>query len=87
MLENNWETVDLWFKEAPKIVQASNVLLTASQSDLVTEIQGFVEIICEFRELKTIIRHKADQLQGAGNQWAGEMETNEVEEDYLGKCH
>ena len=33
--------------------------------------------------------HKADQIQevGNGNQWAGEMETNEVQEDYLGKCH
>ena len=46
-----------------------------------------METVQEIREVKTIITHKAEQLQGVGNQWAAEMDTNEVEEDYLGKCH
>ena len=38
LLENNWETIEFWFKELPKIVHASNVLLTSPSTDLATEI-------------------------------------------------
>ena len=76
LIEDNWETVDLWIKYIPKIVHASNVLLTASPSDLTTEIQGIVETILELKEIKTVIAHKADQLQVAGNLQTGELETN-----------
>ena len=38
ILENDWETLFRWFEELPNIVQASVVLLSASQSDMITEI-------------------------------------------------
>ena len=73
--------------ELPKIVHASTILLTNLQSDLTTEIWGFEETLLEVREVRTTLTHKADQLQGAENQWMEELETNEIQEDYLGKCH